>query len=128
MNKNHHAPPALQVFLNDTLIFSHNGNWLHPLFALESFLEENPHPAEELNLQDKIIGKAAAMLIYRLGIRRVFGALISEPAVRFLQERDVDLTWKEQVPRIACRTEEIFRDIDDPEEAYGELRSRAGLT
>ena len=56
--------PTLTVFRNGTLIFTSNGTWLHPLFELEAYLAAQPIQPDQLILQDKIIGKAAALLIW----------------------------------------------------------------
>ncbi|WP_321992725.1 DUF1893 domain-containing protein [Marispirochaeta aestuarii] len=126
MNTNHQASPSLQVFLKDEPIFINNGKWLHPLFALEDFLSENEYTAADLYLKDSIIGKAAALLICRLGIRRIHGRLMSEPAVEYLRSRNAEFSWETLVPRIQCRTEELLAAVDDTEEAYTELSRRAG--
>ena len=48
-------------------VFTSTGKWLHPLFELEDYLVEHGLEPGNLILQDKIIGKAAALLIHRLG-------------------------------------------------------------
>ena len=131
MNDKDKQSPSLQVFRGDMRIFTHTGNWLHPLFALESFLadflaEESIFPAE-LRLRDRIIGKAAAVLILRMGIRRVYGELMSDLGADYLASHGAEIGWGTRVPRIACRTEELLEKMEDPEAAYAELRRRAGL-
>jgi hypothetical protein len=56
--------PTLTVFHDETPIFKSYGKWLYPLFELEDYLAEHPMQLERLLLQDKIIGKAAALLGY----------------------------------------------------------------
>src|SRR5436309_11891247 len=63
--------PTLTVWHEGTPIFTSHGNWLHPLFELEDYLAEHSFQPENLILQDKIIGKAAALLILRLGFHTV---------------------------------------------------------
>lgn len=126
MSTNHQDSPSLQVFLHEERIFVHNGKWLHPLFALEDFLSEKDLDPEDLHLRDSIIGKAAALLICRLGIRRIHGVIMSELAAEYLRSMETEFTWGTLVPRIQCRTEELLADINDTEEAYTELSRRAG--
>jgi len=126
MSTNHQSSPSLQVFLRDDPIFTHNGKWLHPLFALEDFLTVHEYPAADLYLKDSIIGKAAAILICRLGIRRLHGKLMSELAAEYLRSRQAEFSWGTLVPRIQCKTEELLAEVDDTEEAYAELSRRAG--
>ena len=58
---------TLTVFCNGTPIFTSYGTWLHPLFELEAYLVAHAYQPDTLILQDKIIGKAAALLIHRRG-------------------------------------------------------------
>ena len=127
MEQRAETAPSLEVFDGDKRIFTHHGRWLHPLFALEEFLLESGAPPERLRLRDRIIGKAAAMLILRMGISEVYGELTSDLAVDYLEARGASIEWGRRVPRIECRTEELFADVDDTEAAYLELRRRAGL-
>ena len=108
-------------------MFSHNGNWLHPLFALEEYMAGKELNTADLVLRDKIIGKAAAMLIFRMGFRSVRAGIISRPAVAYLQERNVNLEWDNLVDHIACKTEEIYVNRNDADKAWAELKVRAGL-
>jgi Domain of unknown function (DUF1893) len=127
MNNQDEKSPSLQVFRGDERIFTHTGKWLHPLFALESFLADAGIPPGELRLRDRIIGKAAALLILRMGIRRVYGELMSDLGADYLVSRGAEIGWGTRVPLIACRTEELLETMEDPEAAYAELRRRAGL-
>ncbi len=127
MNTNNHTSPSLEVFNETIQIFTHNGNWLHPLFALEEFLSTNGPVTGKWRLRDKIIGKAAAMLIFRMGFRTVHAGIISKPAVDFLQAKAVQLSWDQLVDQIQCKTEELYADRNDVDQAWTELRKRAGL-
>jgi hypothetical protein len=60
--------PTLIVLHEGTPIFTSHGKWLSPLFELEVYLADHPIQPVWLVLQDKIIGKAAALLIHRLGV------------------------------------------------------------
>ena len=60
---------TLTVFRNGTPIFTIYGKWLYPLFELEDYLANHAIEPDHLILQDKIIGKAAALLIHRLRFR-----------------------------------------------------------
>jgi len=117
---------GLCVYHGDTLIFSSSGKWLHPLFDLELFLASRKEDPSEMRLEDKIIGKAAAMLMIRMGFRRIHGRLMSRPAREVLEQFGVRVSWDELVPLIQCRTEAILANIDDPEEASLFLLRRGG--
>ena len=63
--------PTLTVLRDGVPLFTSYGKWLHPLFELEDYLADHHISPASLVLQDKIIGKAAALLIHRLGFRTV---------------------------------------------------------
>jgi len=85
--------PTLTVFHDGTPIFTSYGKWLHPLFELEDFLADHPMQLERLLLQDKIIGKAAALLIHRLGIRTVKAGILSILGEEVLQRNGIAYTY-----------------------------------
>lgn len=116
---------SLQVKLEDKVVFQSNGKWLYPLFELEDFLESHPLDMSNACVTDKVIGKAAALFLLRLNAGCVHAILISDPAVRVLSQAGVPLTYEERVALIACQTEKILADIDDPEQAYQILCKRA---
>jgi hypothetical protein len=99
-------------------IFSSTGSWLHPLFELERFLAESGTDPAACVLRDKLIGKAAALLIVRLGIRDVRTGVLSSLGEAVLVAWGVRYHAEERVERILCRTEELLATVDDPEEAY----------
>jgi len=118
--------PTLTVFRNGTPIFTSYGKWLHPLFELEDYLAEHPIQPENLLLQDKIIGKAAALLIHRLGFRTVKAGILSRLGEAVLQRHEMAYTYEQLVERIHCQTEELLATVEDPEEAYRLVKIRAG--
>ena len=117
---------SLEVFAGDRLIFYSDRSWVYPLLDLEAFFAAGNRPDAELVARDKVVGKAAAMLMAHVGIHRVEALLMSELARDFLSGREIPFDHERLVPRITCRTEEILGDIDDPAEAYRIIRERAG--
>lgn len=118
--------PSLQVLLDGQVLYSNNGKWLFPLFDLEDYLKEHPDLLQKATVWDKVIGKAAALLILRLGGSRVHGVLMSELAAETLEKAGIAHSFDTLVPRIDCQTEKILEDIVDPDEAYEILCKRAG--
>ncbi len=119
-------PASLQLLQGSRLLFSSDGKWLHPLFELEDFLAESGLRREELSLRDRVVGRAAALLIVRLGIRRVHAETLSLPGREVLQAHGVDHGWDRLVEAIGCQTESALAGIQDPQAAYDWLRQRAG--
>ncbi len=123
------------------VLFSSSKKWLHPLFELEEFLashtsKENTNKrsfdfgnnlnvsASDLFLRDTVIGRAAAILITRMGIKRIETNLISSLAIPLLQEHSVQFESIRTIDAIACMTENLLKDYSDSEEAYALLAER----
>ena len=118
--------PTLTVLHEGTPIFTNHGNWLYPLFELEDYLAEHPIQPENLILQDKIIGKAAALMIHRLGFCTVKAGVLSKLAAVVLQRYEIAYTYEPLVDRIHCQTEDLLAEVENPEEAYRLVKARAG--
>jgi hypothetical protein len=117
---------TLTVFRNGTPIFNSDGKWLHPLFELEEYLADRALQPDNLILQDKIIGKAAALLILRLGFRTVKAGILSRLGEAVLQRHGIAYTYEQLVDRMHCQTEELLATVEDPEEAFKLVKVRAG--
>ena len=117
--------PTLTVFRNGTPIFTSYGKWLYPLLELEAYLTDHAFEPAQLLLQDKIIGKAAALLIHRLGFRTVKTGILSRLGEAVLQDYGIAYAYEQLVDRIHCQTEELLATIEDPEEAYQLVKARA---
>jgi len=109
---------SLEVFFNDELIFVSDGKWLYPLFELENFLKQQTCPAASLIIKDKIVGRAAALLHVKLGLKTVKAAMMSDLGKEIFEHFQVNYEYENLVPRIKCRTEEILRTEFDAERAY----------
>jgi hypothetical protein len=122
--------PSLTVFLDDRPIFLSHGKWLYPLLELESFLS-NPPAGQEidpggLSVRDRIVGKAAALLTLRLGIRKVHAETISDLGKSALAAAGAQVTYDRVVDRVLCATEELLLDVEDPEVAHRLILDRIG--
>src|SRR4029434_5608160 len=91
--------PTLTVLYEGSPIFTSHGKWLHPLFELEDYLAAHPIQPENLILQDKIIGKAAALLIHRLGFRTVKAGILSRLGEAVLQRHGMAYSYEQLVAR-----------------------------
>ncbi len=118
---------TLCVYNRDRLIFSDSGHWLTPLFALERFLSTYEGERDCLCAHDTAAGKAAAVLMSRMGIKRAHINLISDLAVEFYEANDIAVSWETRIPHLDCKTEELLMDMESEEEMYRLLRRRAKL-
>ena len=118
----------LEIFDGKKLIFSSQSKWLHPIFEFEEFLkinEENHTPikiTDTFYAHDTAIGKAAAVLLLRLGIKKIHGDLVSKLALDYA---GTGLTYDTLVDRLMCQTEGILEPLTDVDEMYYLLRKRA---
>jgi len=119
---------TLEAFSGETLIFHSDGKWLYPLFELENFLATTDYEPAHLVVKDKIVGRAAALLLIRLGVGYVIAGIMSRPGKEALEKYEVKYEYERLVDRIACRTEELLIDESDPQKAYAMLKERAGLS
>ena len=117
--------PTLTILQDGVPIFASTATWLHPLFALEAFLADHPLQPERLLLRDKIVGKAAALFIHRLGFRTVKAGVLSRLGEAVLQHHTIAYTYELLVDRIHCQTEALLAEVDDPEKAYQLVKTRA---
>ncbi len=115
----------LKIFQNGQLIFQSEKRWLFPLFDMEEYLQQHPLDMSAVEVHDKVVGKAAAFLMVRLGVRRLRAQVLSKLGQRVLEQAGISYTCVTLVERIDCQTEEILMNIDDSEAAYRILRQRA---
>jgi len=115
---------SLEVYHQGQLVFFSDRNWIYPLFELEKFLDKTEHPVQELVVYDKIVGKAAALLMVYFHISQVKAQLISRLGIETLQYFKVNFDYQQIVDRIYCQTEEILQKEMDPAIAYRILKER----
>ena len=115
---------SLEVYYQNELIFFSDRNWIYPLLELETFLKKTDHPVQELVVHDKIVGKAAAILMVYFRISRVKAQLISRLGKETLIHFKVNFDYQQLVDRIFCQTEELLQEEMDPNAAYRLLTER----
>jgi hypothetical protein len=80
-------------------------------------------------LADKVIGRAAAFLAVLCGITEVYAEVISEDAIKVLEDYQVPVTFRRMVPYIAnrsgdglCPMEELSKGVETPLEMYEKIQ------
>lgn len=73
---------------------------------------------------DKVVGKAAALMYCLLGVRCVYGAVMSDAAVKVLRRNGIEAYWGRLTDGIRnragtglCPMESATMHIDDPDDA-----------
>jgi hypothetical protein len=80
---------------------------------------------------DRVVGRAASLILLHWGVAGVFGEVMSESASQLLAGRHLPHSWGKLVPFIAtptgalCPMETMVQDITDPQAAF--LRLQAAL-
>lgn len=129
---------TLEVYNGGNLIFKNSGKWLYPLFDLEEFLKNFKGDKSNLRAHDTAIGKAAAVLMFRMNIHHIHANLISELALEYLESKNkaneisckenetgVEVHFDSKVRRLLCATENQLEPLSDEDEMYFLLRQRA---
>lgn len=125
---------TLHVFSGTELIFSSSGKWLMPVFELEQFMETYTGARSELSAHDTAIGKAAAVMMIRLGITRIHANIASVLAQSYVEWFNsghagcrIELISDVTVPKLLCATEDQLAPMTDSDAMYRILRQRAKL-
>lgn len=83
------------------------------------------------SVADKVVGKAAALLFVKAGIKEVFAKVISLEATRVLVRFSIPFEYEALNEKIIshdgvsiCPMEKLVMDIDDPNEGYVLLKGK----
>lgn len=108
------------VFCNGDTILTDNRRGVRPLLDL---LEQKKDMAD-FAAADKVVGKAAAYLYCLLGVKTLYAAVISQPALSVLEQYGIEISYSKLVSSIQNRTqtgpcpmEYAVWNIPTPEEA-----------
>lgn len=115
---------SLMVYHKQEIIFQSDGKWLYPLLELTDFLGRNRFNPKDITVHDKIIGRAAALLIARLKTGKVIAENLSIAGQSALEYFRIPYTYKTLLNHITCQTEKMLLHELDPEKAYQLIRDR----
>jgi len=117
---------SLQIIdLNQNIVFSSKGKWLHPLLEAQRFIYQESIEPEAMVLHDRISGRAAAALAVHIGFGAVRASMMSRLAESVYQRYRVPYIADTVVDRIACKTEDIIDDEMELEAIYDLIVERA---
>lgn len=117
------------AFVRNGRLYTSKATGIRPLL---DWLAEDPHCFRGAFAADKILGKAAALLLLRGGLgesaAEVYGEVLSDAAAGALERHGIRYTCGRRVPRILnrrgdgiCPMERRVWDIDDPIAAHAVL-------
>ena len=114
------------VIRENQIVYHDKGNGVRPIMKV---LDSNPEILKDAIIVDKIIGKAAAMMLSMGKAVRVHGNLMSQAAQEYLESRGIEHSYERCINVISNRTgdgicplERAVADIDDEQEAYNKLK------
>lgn len=120
----HDEQLSIVIVSNDTYTSTKRG-----IVPLMDILDSNPSFLNGAAVADKVIGKAAALLMIYGGVKEVYSDIISAHALDTFTTHNVSIEYKECVEYIANRTkdgmcpmEQTVLDISDASEAYSALK------
>ncbi len=109
---------TLVVVKDGKVIYKSNKRGIYPIYKLVTVFSNKIKGA---SLADKVIGRAAAMLCKKAGIKLVYTDLISKPAIKLLN--GIELEYKKAVPHILnrekndrCPMEKLSVEVDNVQE------------
>jgi len=97
------------------------------LFAL---LTEEPQLLKGATVADRVIGRGAALLMVKGGVKEVFAFVMSQPALDVLRQAGIPAAYATLQPNIINRTgtdicpiEKLTASTSDPDEAYRRIKN-----
>ncbi|HEX9915536.1 MAG TPA: DUF1893 domain-containing protein [Candidatus Bathyarchaeia archaeon] len=113
---------SLMVYSGGRLIFQSGSKGIRPHLEAIDSLGEKLHGSI---MVDKIVGRAAALLILYSGAAEAHAALISTPGRQVLEQHGLRFSYAKETPhikmldgRIYCPFEAMVQGLSDPGEAY----------
>ncbi|MBR6091573.1 MAG: DUF1893 domain-containing protein [Bacteroidales bacterium] len=108
-------------------VFTSQERGVKPLLFL---LKEKKEFLKGASVADKVIGKAAALLMVLGEIKEVHTLIISEPAIKVFEKHNIPCFYDKKVTRIVNRTgdglcpmETLCLDVENPQEAFERITS-----
>ena len=113
---------TIVIYKNDASVYTSNDRGVAPLMKL---LKENKAQLKDAMIADKVVGKAAALLMAYGKVKEVYTPTISTPALKVLKNHNIEIHYDKEVGRIInrkgdglCPMETLCLNIENPEEAF----------
>ncbi|MCQ2307879.1 MAG: DUF1893 domain-containing protein [Bacteroidales bacterium] len=117
---------TLVAISSDKEVFTSSDRGVKPLLHL---LENEKDFLKGASVADKVIGKAAALLMVLGGIKEVHTNVISEPAAEIFEKHNITFFFDKKVERIInrkgdglCPMETLCIDVEEPSEAFEKIK------
>lgn len=124
-----HHGQSIALIKNNNVIYTDRSRGVMPLLKL---LADQPELLQDAVVVDKIIGKAAAMLLTLGGVKEIHTYMLSRSGREFLEKHGIPVTAQCEIDMIQnrqkngiCPFEKSVLDTDDLEEAHERLQATA---
>lgn len=118
---------SLVITKNGRVLFETESHGISGLLKAIKQLQDNMAGS---SVADRIVGRAAALLLVYSGVVAVFAVTASEGGIEVLKNNHVFQEFGRRVPRIldskrvdVCPFERLVAGFSDPKEAYEELKA-----
>ena len=122
----------LMILKNDVTVFKSSRDGMQPL--LEAISSLTPATLRGSVVVDKIVGKAAALLISYFKAKEVHCAVMSVRAEEVLKRHEIKYYSEKMLPEITnrygtgiCPFEELVLDVDEPKKGYERISEKCKL-
>ncbi len=119
------ATDAVCVCVKEDVILTSEKNGISPLM---DWISKCPDNLRDASVADRVVGKAAAMLMAYSGVAEVYADIISEHAIQLFEDMKIPYFFSTRVPYIINRTktgmcpmESCCLSIQSPAVAYEAL-------
>lgn len=113
---------TIVIYKNDASLVVSDERGVAPLMKL---LSDNKTQLKDSIIADKVIGKAAALLMIYGYVKEVYTPIISAPAIEVFNNHNIKIHYDKKVERIInrkgdglCPMESLCMNVDNPEDAF----------
>lgn len=116
----------LVVVKDGVVIYKSQERGIKPMYILATKMKDE---AQGSSIADRVMGKGAALLCAYIGVKKVYGELMSEGGIDTLHKSNIKYIAKNTCEHIQnrdktdlCPIEKMSIDIDDPEELLKRIK------
>ncbi len=124
----HNQISSFIIVKKDTILHEDIDIGVKPIMKI---IHSNPTLLQDNIIIDKVIGKAAAILLVKYKAKEVHGLLMSESAMQVLKKHNIPYYYEASVPFIKnrsndglCPLEDSVYKCDDIEQGYENIKKR----
>lgn len=117
---------SLVVVKNGKVLYKSTDRGIKPMLTITNEMKDK---ASGSSIADKVIGKGAALLCVNLGIKEVYGDLMSQAGIDMLEKNGIKYEFKESCEYIKnregtdyCPIEKLSMDVEEPRELLEKLK------